>query len=42
MMNPPEGWEWELELTPHLMRRMVDRANEKPATAEEMAPLKVA
>jgi hypothetical protein len=21
----PEWWQWELELTPHLLRRMVDR-----------------
>jgi hypothetical protein len=21
----PEWWEWELELTPHLLKRMVDR-----------------
>lgn len=21
----PEGWEWELELTPHLEKRMADR-----------------
>lgn len=22
----PEWWEWELELTPHLLKRMVDRS----------------
>ncbi|OHB85071.1 MAG: hypothetical protein A2V98_24095 [Planctomycetes bacterium RBG_16_64_12] len=24
-MQWPEWWSWELELTPHLMKRMVDR-----------------
>lgn len=24
-MNWPEWWDWELELTPHLGKRMVDR-----------------
>ncbi len=24
-MNWPDWWSWELELTPHLLKRMVDR-----------------
>ena len=24
-MGRPPWWEWELELTPHLLKRMVDR-----------------
>jgi hypothetical protein len=24
-MHWPEWWSWDLELTPHLMKRMVDR-----------------
>ena len=24
-MDRPDWWSWELELTPHLMKRMVDR-----------------
>jgi hypothetical protein len=23
--QPPEWWQWELELTPHVFKRMVDR-----------------
>ena len=23
--QPPEWWQWELELTPHLFKRMIDR-----------------
>jgi len=25
MENRPDWWDWELELTPHLLKRMVDR-----------------
>jgi hypothetical protein len=24
-MNWPEWWSWELELTPHMLKRMIDR-----------------
>ncbi len=26
MSNWPEWWEWELELSPHLLKRMVERS----------------
>ncbi len=26
MVEWPEGWEWELEFSPHLLKRMIDRS----------------